>query len=291
MELFVFLQENPAGFVVVAGLLGLLIGSFLNVVIYRLPVMMERSWRAQCHDFLKLEAPKAPAQRFNLIVPDSRCPHCNRAIRAWENIPLLSYLLLRGKCAGCGKGISLRYPVIEAITGVMTALVAWRFGFGWEAGAAMLLTWALIALTMIDFDHQLLPDDITLPFLWLGLLLSLGALFVDTRLSIVGAVAGYLVLWSVYWVFKLLTGKEGMGYGDFKLLAMLGAWLGWKMLPVIIVLSSLVGALVGISLILFRGRDRNIPIPFGPYLAAAGWLALMWGDELVRSYMKFAGMN
>jgi leader peptidase (prepilin peptidase)/N-methyltransferase len=279
-----YIGQDPVSFVFVAALLGLVVGSFLNVVIYRLPVMLNRSWQSQCAELTGGEA-AADQDTFNLAVPGSTCPHCGHRIRAWENIPVISYLLQRGRCTACGEHISLRYPIIEAVTALLTAAVALHFGFGWQALAAMVLTWGLIALTMIDFDHQLLPDDITLPLLWLGLLLSLFGVFVDAPTALIGAMAGYLSLWSVYHVFRLLTGKEGMGYGDFKLLAVLGAWLGWQMLPLIILLSSLVGAVVGITLILVRGHDRNIPIPFGPYLAAAGWLTLLWGQELTALYL------
>ena len=268
-EIFRYLSETPWAFVLLAGILGLLVGSFLNVVIHRLPIMMERAWRTQC----------------------SRCPHCGHAISALENIPIISYLWLRGRCAGCGKPISARYPLVELSTALLSGITAWHFGFGWAAGAALLLTWALIALTLIDYDHQLLPDDITLPFLWIGLLLSLYGVFTtNSTSSIVGAVAGYLSLWSVYILFKWVTGKEGMGYGDFKLLAMLGAWMGWQALPVVIILSSVVGAAVGITLIIFRGRDKNIPIPFGPYLATAGWLALLWGHDITHRYFALLGI-
>ncbi len=288
---FSLLEHNLLFFTFVCSLLALLVGSFLNVVIYRLPIMMQREWHSQCHELLEPEKVPSEQERFNLIVPNSRCPQCGHKIKPWENIPVISYLFLRGKCSECGVSISPRYPIIEMVSGLMTAVVAWHFGFGWEALAAMVLTWSLISLTMIDFDHQLLPDNITLPLLWLGLLLSLGEFFVDSHTSLIGAAAGYLSLWSVYWLFKLATGKEGMGYGDFKLLAVLGAWMGWQMLPVIILLSSLVGAVVGITLIVARGRDRNIPIPFGPYLAAAGWLALIWGNEINQTYLGLAGFH
>ncbi len=284
------LQQLPILFITLSALVGLLVGSFLNVVIYRLPKMMENEWRSQCISLLEPEKEQTAATPFNLATPASRCPHCDHRIRPWENIPLLSYLLLRGRCSSCKNRISMRYPIIELICGLLTAVVAWHFGFGWQALAAMVFSWSLIALTMIDFDHQLLPDNITLPLLWLGLLLSINELFVDSHTSLIGAAAGYLALWSVYWLFKLLTGKEGMGYGDFKLLALLGAWMGWQMLPVIILLSSVVGAVVGIILILSRGRDRNIPIPFGPYLAAAGWLALIWGAEINQTYLELSGL-
>lgn len=292
-ELFVYLDESLWAFTVLAVVLGLLIGSFLNVVVYRLPIMMERGWRMQCQEYLgnsELPAKETKIEEpFNLVVPRSRCPHCGHVISALENIPVISYLWLRGRCAECGKPISARYPLVELSTALLSGITAWHFGFGWTAGAALLFTWSLIALTLIDYDHQLLPDDITLPFLWIGLLLSLFGLFTDSTSSIVGAIAGYLSLWSVYILFKWATGKEGMGYGDFKLLAMLGAWLGWQALPVIILLSSVVGAAVGITLILFKGRDKSIPIPFGPYLATAGWLALLWGHEITQRYFALLG--
>lgn len=284
MSLFELLQVEPAAFVLGALFLGLVVGSFLNVVIYRLPKMMERGWQQQCAE-LRGEESRVDAP-YNLIVPRSACPNCQRAILAWENIPILSYLLLGGKCKGCGILISLRYPLVELCTGALTALAAWHFGFGASAVGAILLIWALIALTAIDFDTQLLPDDITLPLLWLGLLFNVSATFTPLPQAVLGAVMGYLVLWSVYWLFKLVTGKEGMGFGDFKLLAALGAWLGWQMLPLIIMLSSLVGAVVGIALIVLLKRGRNIPIPFGPYLAGGGLIALFWGDALTSAYLR-----
>jgi len=290
-SLSTYLGSNPVAFIITATILGLLVGSFLNVVIHRLPLMMERSWRNQCHELLGAPPTEQGTETpFNLVTPRSRCPHCGHAITAMENIPVVSYLFLKGRCAGCGKPISARYPLVELATGVLSGITAWHFGFGWAAGAALVLTWALVALSVIDFDHQLLPDDITLPFLWIGLLLNLGDLFTDSTSSVIGAMAGYLSLWSIYMLFKIVTGKEGMGYGDFKLLAMLGAWLGWQALPVIIVLSSMVGAVLGIGLILFRGRDKNIPIPFGPYLAAAGWLALLWGHDIINYYFRLLGI-
>jgi len=273
-----------------AGLLGLVIGSFLNVVIHRLPLMMERDWKSQCREMLELPEGKEPAQPVNLITPRSRCPGCGHPIGAAENIPLLSFLWQRGRCKHCGTRISFRYPVVEALTALLTIIVVWHFGLGWQALTGAVLTWGLIALAFIDLDHHLLPDDITLPFLWLGLVLGLFGVFADLPSAVIGAAAGYLALWSVYHLFRLFTGKEGMGYGDFKLLALLGAWMGWQQLPAIILLSSLVGAIVGLSLIALRGHDRNIPIPFGPYLAAAGWLALLWGDDLTRWYLGYAGV-
>lgn len=289
MPLIEFLH-NTAAFAAVAAVLGLVIGSFLNVVIHRLPIMLERTWRAQCTELLGATNETPESETFNLATPRSRCPSCGHAIRALENIPVLSYLWLRGRCSACGNPISVRYPIIEMVTALLSAVVAWYFGFGWQAAGALVFTWVLIALSVIDIDHQLLPDAITLPTLWLGLALSLAGLFTDSHSSIIGALAGYLSLWTVYQVFRLTTGREGMGYGDFKLLAMLGAWMGWQALPGIIILSSLVGAIVGISLILIRGRDRNLPIPFGPYLAAAGWISLLWGEQITQAYLKWSGI-
>jgi leader peptidase (prepilin peptidase)/N-methyltransferase len=281
------LDQSPTLFIVVVFLFALLIGSFLNVVIYRLPLMMEREWRDQCAEVAAMPASELPEGRFDLVVPRSRCPSCGAAIGAWQNIPILSYLLLRGRCSGCQVAISARYPVVEAATAILAAIVAWRFGFGWEALMGVVLTIGLIPITLIDFDRQLIPDAIVLPLLWIGLAMSLWhpvpgseVLFIGSREAIIGAIAGYLSLWSFYWLFKLITGKEGMGYGDFKLLAALGAWLGYTYLFTIIILSAVVGALLGIALILFRGRDRQIPMPFGPFLAAAGWLAMVAGEDL-----------
>jgi leader peptidase (prepilin peptidase)/N-methyltransferase len=277
------LLADPAAFAIVAGILGLMIGSFLNVVIHRLPTIMERDWAAQCAE-LRGESPPV-FEPLSLAQPRSRCPHCAHPISAMENIPLLSWLVLRGKCKGCSAPISPRYPLVEAITGILFAYSAWRFGFGIAGIGALCFIGALIALTGIDFDTQLLPDDITLPLLWLGLLLNAFNTFTDLKSAVIGAVAGYLTLWSVYWGFKLATGKEGMGFGDFKLLAALGAWLGWQMLPLTILLSSFVGALIGLSLIVFARQGRNVPIPFGPYLAIAGVIALFWGKSLTLAYL------
>lgn len=274
-------------------ILGLLVGSFLNVVIYRLPKMMERDWQQQCREFLtndgdiaSLRANDSKQEPFNLMVPVSRCPHCGHRIKPWENIPVVSYLFLRGKCSNCKAKISIRYPIIELVTGALSVAVIYYVGVNWSGLAALVFTWSLIALTMIDVDTFLLPDDITLPLLWLGLIVNSFNAFTDLPSALWGAIAGYLALWSVYKLFKLVTGKEGMGYGDFKLLAALGAWMGWQMLPQIILLSSLVGAVIGISMIVIRGRDKNIPIPFGPYLAIAGWIAFVWGDTINQSYLK-----
>lgn len=275
--------DSPGGLAAVAGLLGLCVGSFLNVVIHRLPRMMEREWQVQCAD-LRGESP-APLEALSLARPRSRCPSCGHQITALENIPIISYLMLRGKCSKCSVSISLRYPIVEAASGLLSAYAAWRFGLSLQALGALTMLWALIALTAIDYDTQLLPDSITLPLLWIGLALNLAGTYVDVSSAVSGAMVGYLTLWSVFWLFKLATGREGMGYGDFKLLAALGAWLGWQMLPVIILLSSIVGAVVGISLIVFSRHGRNTPIPFGPYLAAAGIIALFWGPQLTRSYL------
>jgi len=290
-ELFL---SSPQIFVSIVFILSLLIGSFLNVVIYRLPIMMEREWRSQCQEITATPATDIPEGRFDIIFPRSRCSSCGTQITALQNIPILSFLVLGGRCGSCGEAISKRYPIVEALTAVLTAIVAWRFGFGWESAAAILLTWALIAVSVIDIDHQIIPDSISLPFVWIGLALSLftpvsGAevLFVEPKTAIVGALAGYLSLWSIYHLFRLMTGKEGMGYGDFKLLAALGAWLGWQMLPLIILLSAVVGAAVGITMIIVHRHDRNIPIPFGPYLAAAGWIAMLYGDQIVSSYLDY----
>jgi leader peptidase (prepilin peptidase)/N-methyltransferase len=301
-SLVYLLATSSAAWIALMLLLGLLIGSFLNVVIHRLPIMMEREWKAQAEEILGAQSYDPPrgepldSKPYNLLLPRSACPKCGAMITALQNVPVISYIFLGGKCANCGTGISIRYPMIELLTGVLSAAVAWKFGPTWYCGAALVLTWALVALSAIDVDHQLLPDNITLPLLWMGLLLSLAptsptfGLPVDSYSSILGAALGYVSLWSVYKLFKWLTGKEGMGYGDFKLLAALGAWLGWQMLLIIILLSAFAGAAVGLSLIAFRGRDRNIPIPFGPYLAAAGWIALMWGEQLAVFYRHSVGL-
>jgi leader peptidase (prepilin peptidase) / N-methyltransferase len=292
------LASSPGFFVSACFVLGLVLGSFLNVVIHRVPIMMERQWREQCaeieHPDHAATVPAGPPakQRFNLVVPRSACPACKAPITALQNVPIVSYLVLRGRCANCGARISARYPVVEALTGILSAAVAWKLGFGWPAAAALVLTWFLVALAFIDIDHQLLPDSLTLPLLWLGLLLSLFApaagmapIPVDMRSSIIGAIAGYLSLWTVYHLFRLLTGKEGMGFGDFKLLAALGAWLGWRMLLPTVLIAAAVGAVAGIVLLAARGQNRSTPIAFGPFLAAAGWLMLMFGRELVTGYL------
>ncbi|MGB7192073.1 MAG: A24 family peptidase [Collimonas pratensis] len=269
----------------IAAIFGLLIGSFLNVVIHRLPIMMQR----ESDNYVAHESgqPLPHTDRYNLVVPRSACPQCKHQIGALENVPVLSYLALRGKCASCKTPISARYPIVEAFTGVLSGLLIWHFGSGWAGMATLVFAYLLIAMTFIDADTQLLPDDLTLPLLWLGLLLNISGLFVPLSDAVIGAAAGYLSLWLIYWAFKLLTGKEGMGYGDFKLLAALGAWLGWKMLPIIILFSSLVGAVVGLVLIIVARRGRDIPIPFGPYLAAAGLLALFYGHTIMETYFNF----
>ena len=272
--------------------LGLVVGSFLNVLVYRLPRILEYGWRCECARMFEQEGrdltPKTKPP--GLAKPGSRCPHCGHSIRPWENIPVVSFLLLRGKCSACGTKISLRYPIEETLSGLLALAAIWQFGPTLQGGAALLLSWSLLSLALIDFDTQLLPDVITLPILWLGLLLSIGSLYTDPVSAIVGAAAGYLSLWSIYHLFKLLTGKEGMGYGDFKLLALLGAWMGWQHLPQIIILSTLVGAVAGVLLMIFVRHGRDVPIPFGPYLAAAGWISLMWGDSINRFYLLWSGM-
>ncbi len=279
------LPETLGGLAVAAGLLGLCVGIFLNVVIHRLPKMMEQDWQAQCAE-LRGESPPDQGEALSLAKPRSRCPNCGHQITALENIPLVSYLLiLKGKCSGCGTRISPRYPITELLTGLLSAFAAWHFGPTIQTVGALALLWALIALSAIDLDTQLLPDSITLPLLWLGLAFNLWTTFADLPTAVIGAMAGYLSLWSVFWLFKLATGKEGMGYGDFKLLAALGAWLGWQMLPAIILLSSVVGAVVGIALIVAARHGRNVPIPFGPYLAAAGVIALFWGQRITQGYL------
>ena len=287
------LQRNPVLYLSIITVLGLLVGSFLNVVIYRLPVILKRQWKTDCLSFLSQENEPAPdsttsnEQPLNLIVPRSRCPHCGHLITALENVPVLSFLLLGGRCRECKTPISVRYPLIEILSASLAVLVAWKYGFSYQAAMGIVLSWALISLSFIDYDHQYLPDNITLPFLWLGLFLNLNNLYVDLASAVLGAIMGYLVLWLVYQVFKIVTGKEGMGYGDFKLLAMLGAWLGWQALPAIILISTLVGSIIGVSLIVFKQHNRNHPIPFGPYLAIAGWIVLLWGNEINNAYLNW----
>lgn len=280
----------PLAFVFTALLLGLVVGSFLNVLIWRLPKMLERDWRQQAHDVLGLPG-ETPQPTYNLMLPHSECPHCAHRIRAWENIPLLSYLWLRGRCSACAAPISKRYPLTELACGLLSAFIAWHFGFGWPACLLIVLTWGLLAMSLIDTEHQLLPDVLVLPLLWLGLIVNSFGLFVPLHDALWGAVAGYLALWSVFWLFKLLTGKDGIGHGDFKLLALLGAWGGWQILPLTILLSSLVGAIIGVVLLRLREQKSSTPIPFGPYLAIAGWIALLWGGQITDLYWQFVGLK
>ncbi|HHB12518.1 MAG TPA: prepilin peptidase [Chromatiales bacterium] len=280
------LAARPAlGYATVV-VLGLAIGSFLNVVIHRVPEMLRRRWFSECSALMAESQPEPDqAERYDLLHPPSTCPHCGHRIRPWENIPLLSFALLRGRCSACRRRISLRYPAVEALTALLSLVVLWRLGWSPQMLAGLVLTWTLVVLSFIDLDTQLLPDAITLPLLWAGLLVNLRGLYVPLEDAVIGAAAGYLILWSVYQLFRLATGKEGMGFGDFKLLAALGAWLGWQALPVIIVLSAGVGALSGILLMLIGRLQRTHPIPYGPFLAAAGWLALLWGPELTRAWL------
>ncbi|HEY3858284.1 MAG TPA: A24 family peptidase [Gammaproteobacteria bacterium] len=286
MAITLLLEQNPLAFIFLAVLLGLLVGSFLNVVIHRLPIMLEREWRTEY-----APDPK-PAERFDLVMPRSRCPHCGHGITAMENVPIISYLMLRGRCSACHAPISPRYAITEAVTGMLSGVVAWHFGFGAEAFGALCLTWGLIALAGIDIETQLLPDRITLPLLWLGLLFNAQGVFTDLRSAVIGAAVGYLSLWLLYHLFKLATGKEGMGYGDFKLYALIGAWLGWQQLLVVILLASGVGAVTGLSLLgLKRIAHVDVPVPFGPFLAAAGWIALLWGHPLINAYISISGAH
>lgn len=289
MSLFEALHSTPGFLVLTAALLGLIVGSFLNVVILRLPRMMEQAWQRECREILHLAS--APVEKISLVSPPSRCPSCGSNIKPWQNIPLFSWLILRGKCASCQAPISVQYPLVEACSGILSAICAMHFGWSAQLLPALILTWALIALTVIDLRTLLLPDDITLPLMWMGLALSFWAVFTDLHSAVAGAMAGYLSLWSVFHLFKLVTGKEGMGYGDFKLFAALGAWLGWQNLPMIILLSSIVGATVGISLVVLKRHGRDVPIPFGPYLAGAGWIALIWGDAIKAAYFSASGIH
>jgi len=300
VDLIALLASHKPAFAGTVFVFGLLVGSFPNVVVYRLPKMLEREWRAQCAELTG--AGTAPAESgedaLTLVSPRSHCPACKAPVRAIQNVPVVSWLVLKGRCAACGVRIPFRYPTVELATGLLSAMVAWHFGFGFEAGCALLVTWCLVPLTLIDVDHQLLPDIITLPLLWLGLLASLwhdptspAALPVSPRDAILGAAGGYLFLWGVFHAFKLLTGKEGMGYGDFKLFGALGAWMGWQMLPLVLLLSAAVGALVGIALIVLKRQGREVPIPYGPYLAGAGWIAVLWGPQIVGGYLSISGLR
>lgn len=288
MDILNFWANNLAVFAVCVGFVGLLIGSFLNVVIYRLPKMLMRDWRMQAREVLDLPE-QADTEPFNLILPNSSCPHCGHEIKPWENIPLVSWLVLRGKCSGCKEAISIRYPLVELACGLFSAVIAWQFGVSWEALAMLVLTWGLLSMSLIDADHQILPDVLVLPLLWLGLILNSLGFFTSLSDALWGAVIGYMSLWSIFWLFKLITGKEGMGYGDFKLLALIGAWGGWQVLPLTILLSSVLGAVIGIIILRLQRNGYNKPIPFGPYLAAAGWLALIWGEQITSRYLHIAG--
>lgn len=288
MSILEFWGANAAVFVACVVALGLLVGSFLNVVVYRLPKMLMRDWRAQAREVLEMPT-KDVEETFNLVLPNSSCPNCGHEIKPWENIPLLSWLFLRGKCSGCKQAISVRYPLVELACGVLSGVIAWQFGVSWETLAMLVLTWGLLAMSLIDADQQILPDALVLPLLWLGLILNSFGLFTSLPDALWGAVIGYMSLWSIFWLFKLVTGKEGMGYGDFKLLALLGAWGGWQVLPLTILLSSVVGAVLGVIILRLQRNSYSNPIPFGPYLAVAGWIALIWGDAITSSYLQFAG--
>jgi len=287
-----FQAQNSVFFIAIVAMFGLIVGSFLNVVIHRLPIMLENTWRHECEEFLGLTSPpQETSTRFDLIFPDSHCPSCQHPIRAYENIPVVSYVLLGGKCSQCKAPISLRYPLIEITSALVSSIVAWKFGPSWQTACALCLSWCLICLSAIDIDRRLLPDAIVLPLLWLGLIISLLDIFTDSRSSIIGAVIGYVSLWSVFKFFKMVTGKEGMGYGDFKLLALFGAWLGWQSLLLVLLLSSLVGSFIGVAMIALCKHDRSVPIPFGPYLSAAGWIAMLWGDGITAWYFRLAGIQ
>lgn len=288
-NIIVFFQSLPWVFYATVLFLGLSFGSFLNVIAYRLPKMMERDWKLECHEFLEMDPPDLDDKlsSLNLAMPASACPNCGHKIRFWENIPVISYLLLRARCSSCATAISIQYPVVELLTGLASVVVAYTFGVTIQTVAALIFTWVLIALTLIDLKKQLLPDSITIPLLWSGILLSLFNVFTDVNASVIGAIAGYMLLWSVYQLFKLLTKKEGMGFGDFKLLAALGAWAGYSYLPQIILISSVVGSIIGISMLVIGKTKQQQPIPFGPYLAIAGWIALLWGETINTTYLSF----
>ncbi len=288
MSILEFWVANAAIFIICVLVLGLLVGSFLNVVVYRLPKMLMRDWCKQAREVLEMPA-QEEGETFNLILPNSSCPHCGHEIKAWENIPVISWLFLRGKCSGCKEAISVRYPLVELACGVLSGVIAWQYGVSWEALAMLVLTWGLLAMSLIDADHQILPDTLVLPLLWLGLILNNLGMFTSLPDALWGAVLGYMSLWSIFWLFKLVTGKEGMGYGDFKLLALIGAWGGWQVLPLTILLSSVVGAVLGIIILRLQRKGYGNPLPFGPYLALAGWIALIWGDAITSSYLQIAG--
>ena len=284
MNIIDLFLQNPGIFYIFVVLVGLSVGSFLNVVIYRFPLMMENDWKSQCRELLELD--EVSQEKITLSKPASTCPHCGHKIRAWENIPVISYLILKGKCSKCKSSISPQYPLIELLTGCLSLAVAIKFGVSWQTLFALVLTWSLVSMSVIDIHKQILPDDITLPILWLGLIISTYSIFTDPVSSIIGAAAGYMILWCVYQLFKLLTGKEGMGFGDFKLLALFGAWFGWELLPLTIILSSATGAIIGILMIVVKKHEKSTPIPFGPYLAIAGWISMMWGSQIMHWYLN-----
>lgn len=293
MAIIDLISTSPTTLVILTIILGLLVGSFLNVVVYRIPIMLQREWKEQCCEFLEIDPPAnskddptSNFKQFNLFKPDSHCPNCNHTIRAWENIPVVSYMFLKGQCSQCKEKISIRYPLVEIVTAILSALVAWTFGATWLTLLLLIFTWSLITLTLIDLDHQLLPDSIVLPLLWLGLLVNVIDLGFGVSASdaLIGAMAGYMSLWSIFWMFKLITGKDGMGYGDFKLFSVLGAWMGWQILPMILILSCVVGSVVGIAMLALQGKSA--PFAFGPYLAGAGFIALIWGEPLNQLYFQ-----
>ncbi len=299
-DLILAFQLSPFLLIVTTLIFGLLVGSFLNVVIYRYPISMFREWEAMAKEVLiergfKLTPPKKSIdnqpEKFNLVVPRSACPKCGHNITALENIPIISYLFLKGKCRSCQTPISIRYPFVELLTGVTFAFCASHFGYGWPLFFALIITAYFIAMSFIDIDHQILPDTMTLPLVWLSLLLALNSTYISLADAVIGAAAGYMILWSIYWLFKLVTGKEGMGYGDFKLLAVIGALVGWQQLGIVILLSAGVGAIIGGALILLQNKDSQTKIPFGPYLAVAGWVTLLWGDELLNQYLLVSGLK
>ncbi|MBM3107927.1 prepilin peptidase [Pseudomonas sp. V1] len=289
MDLMDTLASQPLFYLCLALVLGLIVGSFLNVLVHRLPIMLQQQWQAEAREVLDLPS-EEPAERYDLILPASHCPHCGHRIRAWENIPLLSYLLLRGRCSSCRSAISVRYPLVEVLCAALTVFAAWHLGASVAALALMVFSWGLLSMSLIDMQHRLLPDALVLPLLWLGLIVNAFELFVPLEDALWGAVVGYLSLWSVFWLFKIITGKEGMGYGDFKLLALIGAWGGWQILPLTLLLSSVLGAVIGLIMLRFKGEKASTPIPFGPYLAIAGWIALLWGGQITTSYLKLFGM-
>ena len=288
MAVVLLLETSPLAFTLTCLVLGLLVGSFLNVVIHRLPIMLEREWQAE---YARFGGTPPPTEKYNLVVPRSRCPHCGHLITALENIPLLSYAVLRGRCSACKAPISPRYVLVEAASGLLSAWTAWHFGFGWAAVGGLLLSWGLLAMSVIDLEKQLLPDRLTLPLLWLGLIFNLGQVFTDLPSAVIGAAAGYLSLWAVYHLFRLATGKEGMGYGDFKLLALIGAWFGWQRLPTVVILAAGVGAVVGLALLASKRLKQGVPMPFGPFLAAAGLIVLYWGEPITDAYLSFTGVR